>query len=96
MFILSVGYFTLVDFEQIISVKVHSIFSYDSALGHSLIDKRVSYMMMIMMTMNCFCGKVDRREAFSLISNRGHSQRSSPSQISDTLRAGFEPVEHLS
>ena len=32
--------------------------------------------------MNCFCGMVDRRKAFSLISSRDHCQRSSPSQIS--------------
>ena len=40
--------------------------------------------------MNCFCGMVDRRKAFSLISSRDHCQRSSPSWISDTPRAGFE------
>ena len=35
--------------------------------------------------MNCFCGMVDRRKAFSFISSRDHCQRSSPSRISDTL-----------
>ena len=44
-------------------------------------------MMMMMMMMNCFCGMVDRRKAFSLISSWDHCQRSSPLQISDTLRA---------
>ena len=39
--------------------------------------------------MNCFCGMVDRRKAFSLISSRDHCQRSSPSWSSDTPRAGF-------
>ena len=34
------------------------------------------------MMMNCFCGMVDRRKAFSLISSRDHCQRSSPSRIS--------------
>ena len=34
--------------------------------------------------MNCFCGMVDRRKAFSLISSRDHCQRSSSSRISDT------------
>ena len=34
--------------------------------------------------MNCFCGMVDRRKAFSLISDEDHCQRYSPSQISDT------------
>ena len=46
--------------------------------------------------MNCFCGMVDRRKAFSLISSWDHCQRSSPSWISDTLRAGFEPGQNLS
>ena len=35
------------------------------------------------MMMNCFCGMVDRRKAFSLISSRDHCQRSSPLRISD-------------
>ena len=52
-------------------------------------------MMMIMMMMNCFCGMVDRRKAFSLISSRGHCQRFSPSSISNTLRAGLEPAQNL-
>ena len=43
--------------------------------------------------MNCFfCGMVDRRKAFSLISNRDHCQRFSPWQISNTPRAGLEPA----
>ena len=46
--------------------------------------------------MNCYCGMVDRRKAFSLISSRDHCQRSSPSWISDTPRAGFEPAQNLS
>ena len=46
-------------------------------------------MMMMMMMMNCFCGMVDRRKVFSLISSRDHCQRSSLSRISDTPRAGF-------
>ena len=48
------------------------------------------------MMMNCFCGMVDRRKTFSLISSRDHSQRSSPSRISDTPRAGFELAQNLS
>ena len=47
------------------------------------------------MMMNCFCGMVDRRKAFSLISSRDHCQRSSPSRISDTPRAGFYPAQNL-
>ena len=53
-------------------------------------------MMMMMMMMNCFCSMVDWQKAFSLISSRDHCQRSSPSRISDTLRAGFEPAQNLS
>ena len=49
----------------------------------------------MMMMMNCFCCMVDRRKAFSLISSRNHCQRSWPSQISDTPRAGFEPAQNL-
>ena len=50
----------------------------------------------MMMMINCFCGMVDRRKAFSLISSRGHCQRSSPSRVSNTPRAGFEPAQNLS
>ena len=50
----------------------------------------------MMMMMNCFCGMVDRRKVFSLISRRDHSQRSSPSRISNTPRAGFKPAQNLS
>ena len=53
-------------------------------------------MMMMMMMMNCFCGMVDRRRALSLISTRDHCQKSSPSRIPDTPRAGFEPAQNLS
>ena len=45
--------------------------------------------------MNCFCGMVDRRKVFSLISSQDHCQRSSQSQFFDTARAGFEPVQNL-
>ena len=54
-----------------------------------------SLMMMVKMT-NCFCGMVDRRKAFRLDSSRGHCPRSSPSRISDTPQAGFEPAKNLS
>ena len=49
-----------------------------------------------MMMMNGFCGMVDRRKAFRLISSRDHCQRSLPSRISDTPQAGFEPAQNLS
>ena len=53
------------------------------------------YKFIYMMIMNCFCGMADRRKAFTLISSRDHCQRSSPSRISDTPRAGFEPAQSL-
>ena len=46
--------------------------------------------------LNCFCGMVDQRKVFSLISSRDHCQRSSPSRISGTPRTGFEPAQNLS
>ena len=52
-------------------------------------------MMMMKIKMNCFCGMVDRRKAFSLITRGDHFQRFSPSQMPDTLRAGFETVQNL-
>ena len=48
----------------------------------------------MMKMMNCFCGMVDRRKALSLISSRDHCQRFSPSRISDTPRARFEPAQN--
>ena len=48
------------------------------------------------MMMNCFCGMVEQRKPFHLISSWDHCQRSSPSQISDTPQAGFEPVQNMS
>ena len=54
-------------------------------------------MMMMMMMMNFFCGMVDRRKVFSLISSRDDCQRSSsPSRISDMPREGFEPAQNMS
>ena len=52
-------------------------------------------LVIMMMMMNYFCGMVDRRKAFSLISSWDHCQRSSPSRISDTPQAGFEPAQNL-
>ena len=46
--------------------------------------------------MNCFCGMVDQRKTLGFISSRDHCQRFSPSQISDTPQAGFEPAQNLS
>ena len=46
--------------------------------------------------MNYFCGMVDQRKMFSLISSWDHCQRSSPWWISNMPRAGFEPAQNLS
>ena len=40
----------------------------------------------------CFFFVVDRRKALSLIFSQNHCRRSSPSQTSNTQRAGFEPA----
>ena len=53
-------------------------------------------MMRIMMMMNCFCGLVDRRKTFNLISSRDHFQRPSPSRIFDTPGARYEPAKNQS
>ena len=37
----------------------------------------------------CFCGTVYQQKVFCLISSRDHSQRFSPSQVSDSLRLDF-------
>ena len=63
---------------------------------HSTHMMTMMIMMMMMMIMNYFCGMVDRRKAFNLISSRGHCQRSSPSRISDTLHTVFDPAQNLS
>ena len=70
---------------------------YKSTEKHRIaLYSNVKSVMMMMMMMNCFCGMVDRRKAFSLISSRDHCQRSSPLRISDMLRARFEPAQNLS
>ena len=52
--------------------------------------------MVMMMMMNCFCCMVDQWKAFSLVSSRDQCQRSWPSRISDSLLAGFGPVQNVS
>ena len=49
-----------------------------------------------MIMMNCFCGMVNQRKAFSLTSSRDHCQRSSPLETSDTPRERFEYAQNLS
>ena len=41
------------------------------------IDNRLTFKDHDKILMNCFCGMVDRRKAFSIISGRHHCQRSS-------------------
>ena len=55
--------------------------------------EQLMMMMMMMMMINCFCGVGGRRKEFSLISSRSYCQISSPSRISNTPRAGFEPTQ---
>ena len=47
-----------------------------------LIFLHLEWLMVTMM--NCFCGMVDRRKRFSLISNRDYCKKSLPSWISNT------------
>ena len=59
-------------------------------VGHWL--KILTWVLTIIMMMNCFCGMVDQKKVFSLIPSQDYCQRSSPYWISDTLQAGFEPA----
>ena len=45
--------------------------------------------------MNYFDGMVVQQKAFGLISGWDHFQKFSPSQISNMLKVGFEPVQNL-
>ena len=67
--------------------KEKKLFHQQLLLGNSYIN------MMMMTVMNCFCGMVDRRKAFSLNTSMDHCQRSSPSRVSDTPRGRFEPAQ---
>ena len=53
-------------------------------------------MMMMMMMMNCFVVWLTNQRCLVFISSQDHCQRSSPLQISDMLRSGFEPAQNLS
>ena len=83
---------------------IHLTFASTTSFANSILFYSVLFFLTIssklitsmMMMMNCFCGMVDRRKAFRLISSRDYCQRSSPTQISDTPRAGFEPAQSLS
>ena len=73
---------------------VRTIYCLNGFLREQLLDSKAKTRGMMMM--NCFCSMVDRRKAFSLISSQDYCQRSSPSRISDTPWAGFEPAQNLS
>ena len=57
---------------------------------------KLLYIFSFVCELNCSCGMVDRQKAFSLIFRRDRCQRSSPSRISNTPQAGFEPAQNLS
>ena len=63
---------------------------------YTTLDYTIFIMILRMMIMNCFCGMVDWRKAFSLTSNRNLCQRSSSSRISDLPQAEFEPTQNPS
>ena len=53
-------------------------------------------MMMTMMMMNFLAEWLMEEKCLCLISIQDHSQRFLPLQVSETLRAGFEPAPNLS
>ena len=79
-------------------IMFHCVFYFICTLFNliQLIVPFITSIMIMMMMMNCFCSMVDWQKAFSLISSQDHCQRSSPSQFSNTPRAGFEPAQNLS
>ena len=73
---------TLVIEWKILCLMHMPLFSWNKlSIIHSTHMMMMMMMMMTMMMMNYFCGMVDRQKTFSLISSRGHCQRSSPSRI---------------
>ena len=53
-------------------------------------------MMMMMMKVNCFCGMVVDKRHLALFSFGANFQRFSPSAISETPGAKFEPAQNMS
>ena len=82
-------------FQHFITIRI-SIYQYLKAFFRYLMMMMMMMMMIMMIMTNRFCGVVDRRKTFSLLSSRNYCQRSSPLWISDTSRAGFEPAQNLS
>ena len=57
-------------------------------------SEQISHIVLVIM-MNIFSGKYDRRKGYSLIFSREHCQRSSPLQISNMPWVVFEPAQNL-
>ena len=90
-------------------IEIHSMQGWTATTKHGVTWKRSTkrlkhtgnlfgrnlMMMMMMMMMNCFLWYGWPTKGVSLISSRGHCQRSSPARISDMPQAGFEPVQSL-
>ena len=73
-----------------------SFMGYGKKVYFSKAKLRMIMIMMMMIMMNSFCGMVDWRKAFSLISSWDYCQRSSLSRIFNILRTGIEPAQNLS
>ena len=67
-----------------------------SSKGQNFAALWLAMMMMLMTMMIFFCGMVDRRKAFSLISSQPHCQRSSPWRIYHMSSAGSKHAQNLS
>ena len=64
-------------FFKICILKNLAIFTVKQLCWSLFLMMMMMMMMMMIMMMSSFCGMVDRRKAFSLISSRGHCQRGS-------------------
>ena len=73
-----------INFTVIISTNLH-----DLPINHS----KSIYVITILWI--AFCGIVERKKEFNFIYIQDHCQRLSAVRISDTPRAGFEPVQNL-
>ena len=82
--------------EILLKTTTRKIGSQEGGFLNFMMMMMIMMMMMMMIVMDCFCGMVDRYGMISLISSRDHSQRSSPSRISDMPRTGLEPAQNLS
>ena len=78
--------------DQILLLLLFINFNLGCAMSNIMVNVRDTCMMI----MNCFCGMALREKELSFIPSRDHCQTSSPSQISDMPRGGFELVQNLS